>query len=52
MERILNEVVKFKVHIQKQLEEYEAFVADEVDREEQDGSGVAALEEGTRVLEL
>lgn len=30
---MLNEVIKFKVHIQKSLEDYEAFVAEEVERE-------------------
>lgn len=33
IERILNDVIKFKVHIQKSLEDYEAFVADEVEKE-------------------
>lgn len=30
---MLNDIIKFKVHIQKSLEDYEAFVADEVDKE-------------------
>lgn len=33
IEKILNDVIRFKVHVQKDLEEYEAFVADEVNRE-------------------
>jgi len=31
--RMLNDVVKFKMHIQKGLEEYESFVTDELERE-------------------
>ena len=30
---MLNDVIKFKVHIQKNLEDYESFVADELDQE-------------------
>lgn len=30
---MLNDVIKFKVHIQKSLEDYEQFVAEEVERE-------------------
>ncbi|KAF1812961.1 hypothetical protein P152DRAFT_449054 [Eremomyces bilateralis CBS 781.70] len=33
IERILNDVIKFKVHIQKSLEDYEQFVAEEVEGE-------------------
>lgn len=33
VERILNDVIKFKVHVQKSLEDYEAFVVDEVEQE-------------------
>ncbi|KAI9831824.1 MAG: kinetochore-associated Ndc80 complex subunit ndc80 [Phylliscum demangeonii] len=33
VERILNDVIKFKVHVQKSLEDYEAFVGDEVEQE-------------------
>ncbi|KAF2135409.1 uncharacterized protein K452DRAFT_303566 [Aplosporella prunicola CBS 121167] len=41
IERMLNDVIKFKVHIQKSLEDYEQFVAEEVEREceEQDMQG-------------
>ncbi|SPQ23172.1 6753195a-991d-4608-8a16-08752e05f77e [Thermothielavioides terrestris] len=31
--RMLNDVIKFKMHIQKSLEEYESFVADELEKE-------------------
>ena len=30
---MLNDVIKFKVHIQKSLEDYEQFVAEEVEQE-------------------
>lgn len=33
IERMLNDVIKFKLHIQKNLEEYEDFIAEEVDRD-------------------
>lgn len=33
LERMLNDVIKFKVHVQSSLEGYEDFVAQEVDRE-------------------
>ena len=33
IERMLNDIIKFKVHIQKSLEDYESFVVDEVELE-------------------
>lgn len=30
---MLNDIIKFKVHIQKSLEDYEGFVIDEVEHE-------------------
>ena len=38
IERMLDDIVRFKLHVQKSLEEYEQFIADEVERscEEQD----------------
>lgn len=30
---MLNDIIKFKVHIQKNLEDYEGFVGDEVEHE-------------------
>lgn len=33
VERMLNDVIKFKVHIQKSLEDYEGFVVEEVEEE-------------------
>lgn len=32
-ERILNDVIHFKIHIQQKLEDYELFVQEEVDHE-------------------
>lgn len=43
---MLNDVIKFKMHVQKNLEEYEFFVADELEKEmENDDAG-----EDTRAL--
>lgn len=36
---MLNDVIKFKVHIQKSLEDYESFVVEEVE-EELGGDGI------------
>lgn len=33
IEKMLNDIIKFKVHVQKSLEDYESFVADEVQQE-------------------
>jgi kinetochore protein NDC80 len=33
IEKMLNDIIRFKVHIQKNLEEYEGFVVDEVEQE-------------------
>ncbi|KAH8170870.1 HEC/Ndc80p family protein [Sarocladium implicatum] len=33
IDKMLNEVIKFKIHIQKNLDDYESFVADEVEGE-------------------
>ena len=33
IEKMLNDIIRFKVHIQKNLEDYEGFVSDEVERE-------------------
>jgi kinetochore protein NDC80 len=33
IERILNDVIHFKIHVQKKLEDYEGFVDEEVSRE-------------------
>lgn len=36
--KMLNDVIKFKMHIQKTLEEYETFVSDEMENEMIGGS--------------
>lgn len=50
IERMLNDVIKFKVHVQKNLEDYEGFVVEEVEDElryHQDGDETMAdVEEG------
>ena len=33
IEKMLNDVIRFKVHVQRSLEDYEGFVADEVEQE-------------------
>lgn len=33
IERMLNDVIKFKIHVQKNLDDFEGFVADEVEKE-------------------
>jgi len=33
IERMLNDIIKFKVHVQKSLEDYEGFVVEEVEQE-------------------
>ena len=44
---MLNDIIKFKIHVQGSLEAYEDFVAQEVEREcqEQEVAEGAALEE-------
>jgi len=44
---MLNDIIKFKVHIQKNLEDYEGFVVDQV---EQELGGDEELDD-TRVLD-
>ncbi|KAI9789010.1 MAG: kinetochore-associated Ndc80 complex subunit ndc80 [Piccolia ochrophora] len=44
VERMLNDIIKFKVHVQKSLEDYEGFVVEEV--EEELGGGGEELYEG------
>ena len=47
IERMLNDIIKFKLHVQKNLEDYEGLVLEEVERElqmddsaEEQGEGV------------
>jgi kinetochore protein NDC80 len=46
---MLNDIIKFKVHIQKNLEDYEGFVVEEV---EQELGGVDEDNEDTRHGEM
>ncbi|KAI1074198.1 HEC/Ndc80p family-domain-containing protein [Whalleya microplaca] len=48
VERMLNDIIKFKVHIQKNLEEYEGFVADELEKE----LGSDEMKDDTRGIEM
>ncbi len=41
--RMLNDIIKFKMHVQKNLEDYETFVADELEKE----LGSEEMEHGT-----
>ena len=43
IEKMLNDIIKFKIHVQKSLEDYEGFVEGEVEQEirgEQEAVGV------------
>ncbi|KAK1771829.1 HEC/Ndc80p family-domain-containing protein [Phialemonium atrogriseum] len=46
--RMINDVIKFKMHVQKSLEEYEFFVADELEKE----LGSDEMRDETRAVEL
>ncbi|XDG05810.1 hypothetical protein ABKA04_005425 [Annulohypoxylon sp. FPYF3050] len=48
IERMLNDIIKFKVHIQKNLEDYEGFVADELEKE----LGSDEMREDTRSMDM
>ncbi|KXJ96797.1 HEC/Ndc80p family-domain-containing protein [Microdochium bolleyi] len=48
IEKMLNDIIKFKVHIQKNLEDYEGFVADELEKE----LGNDEMAEETRPLDM
>ncbi|PKS12866.1 hypothetical protein jhhlp_000206 [Lomentospora prolificans] len=48
IDRILNDVIKFKIHIQKNLDDYEGFVADELEKE----LGSDEMNENTRGLDM
>lgn len=45
---MINDVIKFKMHVQKSLEEYEFFVADELEKE----LGSDEMRDETRAVEL
>ena len=46
--RMLNDVIKFKMHVQRNLEEYETFVADELEKE----LGSDEMRDDTHVMDL
>ncbi|KAG6040262.1 kinetochore-associated Ndc80 complex subunit ndc80 [Claviceps citrina] len=48
IDRMLNDIIKFKIHIQKNLDDYEGFVADELERE----LGVDDARDDTRVMDI
>ncbi|RYO77243.1 hypothetical protein DL766_008462 [Monosporascus sp. MC13-8B] len=48
IEKMLNDTIKFKVHIQKNLEDYEGFVADELEKE----LGSDEMRDDTRGFEM
>ncbi|KAK5987779.1 putative kinetochore protein NDC80 [Cladobotryum mycophilum] len=47
IDRMLNDVIKFKIHVQKNLDDYEGFVADELEKE----LGGDDMQDDTRVLD-
>ncbi|UKZ79247.1 kinetochore-associated Ndc80 complex subunit ndc80 [Trichoderma virens FT-333] len=46
IDRMLNDVIKFKIHVQKSLDDYEGFVADELEKE----LGGDEMQDETRTL--
>lgn len=48
LERMLNDIIKFKIHVQGSLEAYEEFVAGEMEREwdQTDAANVGAVNDG------
>ena len=45
VEKMLNDIIKFKIHVQKSLEDYEGFVVQEVEQElEADGEVINGFE--------
>ncbi|KAG4221298.1 hypothetical protein PC116_g30226 [Phytophthora cactorum] len=48
IERMLNDIIKFKVHIQKNLEDYEGFVTDELEKE----LGSDEMQDDTRGIDI
>ena len=51
---MLNDIIKFKIHVQESLEGYEQFIAEEVERELEEGDmeGVDEVEEGVGEMKL
>lgn len=50
--RMITEVVKFKVHIQKSLEHYEGFVVNEMDEELEKELGGDEMRDDTQAMDL
>lgn len=48
IDRMLNDIIKFKIHVQKNLDDYEGFVTDELEKE----LGSEDLGDDTRPVEL
>lgn len=48
IDRMLNDVIKFKIHVQKNLDDYEGFVADELEKE----LGVEEAKDDTRAMDF
>lgn len=49
IEKMLNDIIKFKVHVQKSLEDYEGFVVEEVESElggDGDGESIGVAVDG------
>ena len=49
VEKMLNDIIKFKIHVQKSLEDYEGFVVQEVEQELEADEEVVNGVEGTHV---
>lgn len=49
IERMLDDIVRFKLHVQKSLEEYEQFIADEVERSCQEEDQLGDVEDADEV---
>ena len=43
LERMITDIIKFKIHIQQSLENYEDFVAQEVEREVEEQEAASAV---------
>lgn len=48
VDRMLNDVIKFKIHVQKNLDEYENFVTDELEKE----LGSEEIRDDTRSMDM
>lgn len=48
IDRMLNDVIKFKLHMQKNLDDYEGFVADELEKE----LGSEDMKDETRAMDM